>query len=181
MIIKAKLGIQSGFTLVELMIVLAVMGIMLGIGVPSYQTLIQDQNLKDIAEASYSQLRHAQSLALKRNQAISMLFCQQGQEWRTGLTNLTSCDCFTANSCSLNGQDTSREWINGKNIILAAIANPITFVDDKVTFSPVRLTANGGTIYLENAQHKQLRVITSPRGRVRICQDGDVGLGYKEC
>ncbi|MDO6526671.1 GspH/FimT family pseudopilin [Motilimonas sp. 1_MG-2023] len=170
----------QGFTLIELMIALVVMGVILGIGLPSYQSLTQDQNLKGIAESTYSRLMHAKSEALKRNQNIYLHFCQQGNKWKTGLTDLASCDCFTANSCTLDGLDTSADWVDGEKITLATV-EPVTFSDNKVQFSSVRLTANGGTIRLENAQHKQLNVITSLRGRVRICQVGDVGLGYKEC
>ncbi|MCE2572774.1 GspH/FimT family pseudopilin [Motilimonas eburnea] len=175
-----KISKEKGFNLIELIIALAVMGVLLGVGLPSYQSLIQDQNLKSVAEATYSQIKHAQSLALKRNEAIYLHFCQNGDEWRTGLTNKDPCDCYTANSCTLNGQDTSSDWIDGSQLLLAT-ERPVNFVNNRVRFSPVRLTANAGTIRIENAQHKQLRVITSIRGRVRICQVGDVGLGYKEC
>ncbi len=171
---------EDGFNLIELLIVLAVAGVLLGVGIPSYKELIQDQNLISVAEATYSQIKYAQSLALKRNEAIYLHFCQHGDEWRTGLTNKDPCDCYTANSCTLNGQDTSASWIDGTELLLVS-DEPVNFVNNRVKFSPVRLTANAGTIRMENAQHKELRVITSKRGRVRICQVGDVGLGYKEC
>lgn len=171
---------QAGFNLIELLIALAIAGVLLGVGLPSYRGLIQDQNLKSVAEATYSQIKHAQSLALKRNEAIYLFFCQNGDEWRTALSNKEPCDCYTANSCTLNGQDTSADWIDGESLQLPD-PKPVNFVNRRVKFSPVRLTANAGTIRIENAQHKELKVITSIRGRVRICQVGDVGLGYKEC
>ena len=60
----------AGFTLIELMIALAVIGIVMAIGLPNISVWIQNTQLKTAAEGIVSGLQLARSEALRRNVSV---------------------------------------------------------------------------------------------------------------
>lgn len=67
---------HSGFTLLELMVVVVVAAILLTIGIPSFQTYMVNQRLKTASFDWFSGLSFARSEAIKRRISISMLWCK---------------------------------------------------------------------------------------------------------
>lgn len=63
-----KIKLNSGFTLLELMITVAVLTILVGIAVPSYQTFVQNSRLDDAAQKLYSAFNSARQEALVSGQ-----------------------------------------------------------------------------------------------------------------
>lgn len=63
---------SKGFTLVEVMVVLAILAILLGIGMPGYRTLIAQQRVKTTATDLHSALAFARSEAIKRNRMVTL-------------------------------------------------------------------------------------------------------------
>lgn len=63
---------ESGFTLPELLIVLAVAGILAAIAVPSFQSLTQSQQVKNASFELFSSLSLARSEAIKRNGNVTL-------------------------------------------------------------------------------------------------------------
>ncbi|MDI1259807.1 GspH/FimT family pseudopilin [Aquabacterium sp.] len=62
----------KGFTLVELMVTVAILVILLAIGVPSMQQFLESRRVISKADALTSGMRFARSEALKRGQTIRM-------------------------------------------------------------------------------------------------------------
>ena len=73
---------QSGFTLVELMVTIAIAAILLGLGVPSFRTLIENNRIAAASNDVVTGLQFARSEAVKR--ALLVSFC--------GTTNQSTCD-----------------------------------------------------------------------------------------
>jgi type IV fimbrial biogenesis protein FimT len=73
----------SGFTLIELMVVLTVLAILASIGVPSFRELIASQRVKDAGSTLQSALLLTRSEALKRNTTIALVPATAGQ-WNAG-------------------------------------------------------------------------------------------------
>lgn len=73
---------EAGFTLIELMIVVAMMAVILGIAVPSFRSLIVSQRVKTAAFSFSSAAVFARSEAIKRNQDVTM--AANGGDWRQG-------------------------------------------------------------------------------------------------
>lgn len=57
---------SSGFTLVELLTTITILGVLLAIGVPSFQKLTLNQGVKSAAFDLFSALQYARSEAIKR-------------------------------------------------------------------------------------------------------------------
>lgn len=81
---------QSGATLMELMVVLAVSAILLGVGLPSFASLIQTTRLSSVTNEMLSALHLARSEAIKRNSravicpSVDGSHCAGSGDWHQG-------------------------------------------------------------------------------------------------
>lgn len=69
----------SGFTILELMVAVAIFGILLGVGVPSFTTMIRNNRLVDQTNALVSSLNAARSAAYTRGSPVTICAANAGQ------------------------------------------------------------------------------------------------------
>ena len=62
----------KGFTLIELMVTIAVLAIIVTIAMPSFTEMMERQRLKNAVETFYSDLLFAKSEALKRSTDVTV-------------------------------------------------------------------------------------------------------------
>ncbi|MEE8321596.1 MAG: GspH/FimT family pseudopilin [Gammaproteobacteria bacterium] len=72
---------QPGFTLIELMIAVAIAGVLLAMGLPSMKTLMQDSRVKTAASETHLSLLLARSEAIKRSANIDL---SRNTNWSNG-------------------------------------------------------------------------------------------------
>ena len=70
---------EQGWSLPELLIVLAIMGIMSMLAVPSYQTLIARVQARSATAEIASELRLARQLAMARRERLRVIFDREGR------------------------------------------------------------------------------------------------------
>lgn len=73
---------QRGFTLAEVLVVVAVVGILAAIAAPNLSDMVRRQRLKTAAFDVFSSLNLARSEAIKRNRQVSMR--PNGGDWARG-------------------------------------------------------------------------------------------------
>ena len=145
---------SAGFTLIELMIVIAITAILTALAVPSFSVTLDNQRISGAAEAVLSDLRWARSEAIKRNteDPVPVLATNDGILPKT-----------------VYGSD-----FPSTTLSTASFSGGVAYT----TFDPVRgINSNNGTATIES-DHYTGDVIVSSLGRVRIC--GTLG-GYAAC
>lgn len=89
---------QPGFTLIELMVTLSVLGILLAIAVPNYITFVQNARLTAQANDFVTALNYARSEAIKRGVRTTVCSratnssCAGSTTWDTGWLVFVDCD-----------------------------------------------------------------------------------------
>ena len=90
---------QAGFTLIELLIAVAIVAILIGIGVPSYQSTIRSNNLDNANKLITSALSYGRTTAMAYNQS---LFLTISDNMLTFSTDAASIAATTTNALSVS-------------------------------------------------------------------------------
>jgi len=161
-----------GFTLVELMIVVAIVGIVATIAVPSFQDTLERNRLKEAVESLKSDLMFAKTEAIKQSKNIRVTLIKSGTDWCYGINDdNTACACGTSATANCGIKSVNGNQFKG--ISLGAATN--------TTFGFRRGTATNIGPILSSANY-EVKVIVSGRGRVRICNIAGInGLPGYNC
>ena len=76
--------VQNGFTMIEMMVTLIVVGILAAIAAPAFTSLIASQNIRTSVSMLQSSLLQARSEAIKRNAIVTV--SPNGGQWVSGWT-----------------------------------------------------------------------------------------------
>jgi len=168
---------NHGFTLLELLITVAIIGIVTSIAVPSFQNNLERNGLKEVVESFKSDLQLARTRAIKQSQNIGINRIEGVGNWCYGLTIKASCTCSVTTTTDAAYCEIKR--IVGTNF------RPATVVvadagNSQFDFRRGTIGANGVTFTTTNYSS---RVVFSSVGRVRICTPtGTTGLPtYPNC
>lgn len=177
---------QQGFTLLELMVTIAVLAILLAFGVPSMSNAIEKRNTIAAAEQIYSELQLARSEAIARSVPVYMNITG-GANWAVGVSNDIACDpSDNAPACVLpdttgNNPITHRFTLNDHpDVSIATTQGQITFQSQRgiATSATIDVTSTGDTGYV-------MSVVVGLLGQVSMCSsDADPSryvLGYDAC
>lgn len=170
---------SAGFTLVEMIIIVAILAIMATIAAPSFNSLFDSSRVKRAAETTSAFLVNAKSQSIKLNRNVAGIVSGSGTSWCIGMVEMvdddTTCDCATAGSCKVEGVDRVLDGAIFKGVKLSA-------PDDPFIFKPLRNTVDGnGTIELTSEGGVAFKVMVSTVGRVRVCSVGGSKGGYPAC
>lgn len=76
--------LQAGFTLLELMVIIAIVGVLSAVALPNMQDFISNQRIRAAVTEMQLSLLHARSEAIKRNDDVSLI--PAGGDWTDGWT-----------------------------------------------------------------------------------------------
>jgi type IV fimbrial biogenesis protein FimT len=90
---------ERGVTLIELVVVVAIIAITLGLGAPSFNTYIQNRHIRNAAEAIQNGLNLARTEAVRRNVLVKFVL-GTGSSWTIGCsTAVTDSDADGVDDC----------------------------------------------------------------------------------
>ena len=76
---------QAGFTLIEALVVIVIVGVLLALAAPSFVTFTASQRVKTASFELYAALAFARSEALKRRVTVTVA-AADGADWKNGWT-----------------------------------------------------------------------------------------------
>lgn len=169
---------NKGMTVTELVVAIAVFGMISAMGVPSFQKMIERNHLKAAAESFKADLLLARTEAIKRSRDVLIARATgNAGAWCYGLSTTAACDCaetsqMAADYCNI--KRVSGDAFGETNMNAAAINN------NTVDFRRGTIGANGVTF---STNSYSARVVFSDAGRVRLCTPvGMIGLpDYEDC
>lgn len=130
---------ESGFTMIELLITLAIAGLVMGIAIPSMQTFVKNERLTTQINTLVSHLAYARSLAVTRRQQVILCAsdnttsCSNSGNWGAGWILFIDGDndsSFTAGEEILR----VKQALAGANTLVSSTGDSIIY--DNRGFSP---------------------------------------------
>lgn len=168
----------QGFTLIELMVTIAVLAILVTLAAPSFNSLIDKYRVKRAADTISAFLINAKSEAIKRNTTVRTVFNTAGATWCAGMTTAATCDCTVANACQIDNAERVVRGGDYRGILLAATESTFAFTPQRGRSSVA------GNAEVTSANGLKVRVVVkNTTGRIRVCSpsgSGNVG-GYPAC
>jgi type IV fimbrial biogenesis protein FimT len=187
---KHQARVQRGFTLVELMVTLAILGVAFSLALPSFNIWIQNTRIRTTAEAISAGLRLAKSEAVGRNRGVrfqltdtltsSCALSATGSNWVIDLIDASSDS--VASNCDKAISDTIAPSIlhkrpqaeGGGNVsvsssVSSSIFNGLGRADTAMTIEIRDTNANTNCLATAGGKFTCLRVLLSTTGQIRMC------------
>lgn len=110
---------SKGFSLVEVMVVLAIVAILAVVAMPSYQAQIDNYKVRKAGEDLVSLISNARSSAVKLQRQVNVKFTS-GASWCAGaksaaaptggaLATAAACDCTSPSACLVGNDDSTEQ------------------------------------------------------------------------
>ncbi|MCF6245798.1 MAG: GspH/FimT family protein [Desulfobacula sp.] len=176
---KTKNGF--GFTIVELIIAMAIISIMIGFGAPALMDAYGNLKLRGQARDMYSAFQKARSEAIKQDSDVIIVFCETGDPLASdGVDNRYL--IFIDNGTGNGGTDKGNGVWNDSDELLLDIKMPgdITIVSSSFTgaqsdtsFNSRGIPTKSGSIVMKNSvRWYKLSLSTAGNVNMQISQDG---------
>lgn len=175
--------LSSGFTLVELMVVLAITAIGVALATPTFEDIAERRQTTSAAEQLAAFLRTAQSEAVKRNEQIGINFTYtSATDWCVGVAEgIAFCDCKVTNAAAANYCDIggAAHIMDNSTFNKSNMAAYSADTDENFAFDPIRGSMSVGDLadsltersfaFESNNGDYRLQVEITAVGRIRVC------------
>lgn len=162
---------DKGFTLLELMVAIAIVGILATVAVPGFSDLLSDRRLAGAAEKIMADMEWARTISIRDNTNVVMDITADGSgAWCYGFDDAdTSCNCSltttVASACTIDAINKRNDESNyGETTLNSSLA------DDDITFESRGVADDTGALTL-TAGGKTVTINITRLGRGNICSD----------
>lgn len=183
-----------GFTLIELIVTIAVLAVLLAAAAPSFSEFFERYRLRSAADDTLSLFSMARQGAVKADRNVRVRFAADPANWCVGavqqgepaqfarvLTTPAPCDCLAANACLVGGTELVANANGRPGVVLAAGGADFTFDSKNGRVDPAQSGQN--VTFISSTDRYRIRITVSPLGQVRACTPADKRPipGYATC
>jgi len=168
---------QAGMSLVEILVAIAIVGILLAMAMPSYTTWIQNTQIRTAADAILNGLQTAKNEAIRRNAAMQFkLVTGTNSQWAVNPKSNPDLDPPEFGRAAQEGSS------NAVIVVTPGGADAVTFsalgrVVSNADASPsMTMVEVDNPVITVDADRRKLRIVIPPGGAIRMC-DPKVAAG----
>ena len=178
---------QSGVSLIELLIGIAIFGVLIALGAPAYRTWLQNAQIRTAADSIQSGLQVAKIEAIRRN--VRMRFAlwddtNSTSSWRVCTYNVADPKCLIASTVvqSRTGSEGSANVQIGADDVLGNLLTPLNPGDGLPgsisfdQFGRVPLAPGGDLVRIDvrnpkisASDERRLDLLVNSSGQIRFC------------
>jgi type IV fimbrial biogenesis protein FimT len=164
---------QSGFTLVELVIVIAILIILSSFAIPSYMNMIQDSMVRNAASSIQTGMQIARGEAVKRNASVQLDLRGTNSAWTVCLAPAVAGDSCPNPDDARTIQSRALEDGSSTKVDVSGSAGPFIFNAYGV------LTSGAAIINVNNKDltARELRVQVGTGGSSKVCDPALTAAG----
>ncbi len=172
---------SSGFTLVELMITLAILGVLVTAALPSFRVMMQNYQARVAAESVANGLQRARGEAVARNANVQFVLAASGTAWTVDYVNKP-----VPTDPPLDSRQSTEGSQNATRVAVASdLTTPATTItynnlgqvvanaDASLSLSQITFTASGG--------NQSLVVKINAGGSARLCDPSLPATNVRSC
>ena len=167
----------QGFSLIELMVGIAIMAVLASLALPSYKAWIQNARIRTAAESIQNGIQVARAEAVKRNSPVQFDLRSTHSAWTVCTRPAVPGSCPAADDATTIQSRAAGEGSSADITVTTVDAGPYVFNSFGAMISPVPTAADGlirigvdvSTSVLSAAESRDLSIIIGVGGGVRMC------------
>jgi type IV fimbrial biogenesis protein FimT len=155
---------QAAFTLIELMITVAVLGVLLGLGIPAFRVWMQNTQVRNAADAILNGVQLARAEAVRRNMNVEFAM-GNGAEWTVAQASpRTAIQDRVAEEGQTDQAQIDTQPAGATIVTFSPLGGPTLNLDASFRLRRVDIQAPGAP-----AGVRRLSVVISDNGSARMC------------
>jgi type IV fimbrial biogenesis protein FimT len=158
--------LQSGVTLTELVVVIAIVGILFGIGAPSYRYVTNSNRMSSEVNALLGDMQYTRSQALREGRRVVICISSNGTSCAGGTTNTWQSGWLVFSDVNSDGAVSGTESVLR---VQTAFSGTDVFKDSAGILTQVSFNREGFAIGMPNA------------GSLLVLRDSTANQGWTRC